>query len=367
MSATILLIFIGFLSLVGLGAWLRWVIEKSIQKRFQEASSKSIVENLESILTLAKNALKEETKHIGDALEGKEKNFKALVSELESQVKEYQQEIRTIENDRVVKFSEIISVTARLSTSTEKLNKILNTNNLRGQWGERIADDILKASGLTEGLHYQKNKQMEASPNRPDFTFALPDGRKLNLDVKFPISNLLKAEQTEDANEKRIALKTFETDVKNRIQEIAKKDYINPEEDTVDFAVLFVPSESVYAAIHSYCPDLFQLAESKKIVLAAPFSLIAILKIVLQSFRHFHFERKIKDIVVLIEKLSEDLSRFQDRFSGFDDQIMKLHKAYQEIAETSFKQIQSKINKIEKYKLGSESPEEVTLENPNSL
>ena len=351
-------------SLFILGLWIRFSIEKSIEKKFQDPSSHSIVQNLEAILALAKNALRDEAKHINEALDGKEKTFKTLVSDLEIQVKEYQREIRATEQDRAVKFSEIVSITSRLSSSTEKLNKVLNTNNLRGQWGERIADDILKTSGLVEGVHYKRNEQLETSTSRPDFTFFLPDESKLNLDVKFPISNLIKAEHIEDTIEKKQCLKSFEMDVKNRIQEIAKKDYISPEEGTVDFAVLFVPSESVYAAIHSYCPDLFQFAESKRVVLAAPFSLIAILKIVLQSFRHFHFEHRVKEIVVLIERLGEDLTRFQKRFSDFDDQIEKMRRAYDEIASTSFKQIQSKISKIEKHKLGSETIEAIEADNP---
>ena len=87
MSMVIPLIFIGFLSLIGLGIWMHMALEKSIQKRFQEASSNAIVQNLETILTLAKKTLQEETRNIGESLAGNEKNFKALVSELVSQVK----------------------------------------------------------------------------------------------------------------------------------------------------------------------------------------------------------------------------------------------------------------------------------------
>ncbi len=348
--------------LIGFAIWIKRSLEESIEKRFSEASGKVIHENLQSILALAGNTFEEKVKHVQSALLGNEKSVHALVSEIQSQVKTYQQEIKATEQDRAVKFSEILTVASRLNTSTEKLNKILNTNSLRGQWGERIADDILRTSGLLEGTHYLKNKQLDTSLNRPDFTFFLPDEHKINMDVKFPIANLAKAQETEEPSEQKRYLKEFEYDVKNRIQEIAKKDYINPDESTVDFAILFVPNESVYAVIHTSSPALISFAEERKVILAAPFTLIAILKVILQSFRHFYYEKRIRDIVALIEKLGDDLTRFKERFIGFDDQVRKLKKLYDEIADTSFKSIQSKITKIEQYKLGSDQKEGSTSE-----
>ncbi|PIQ86741.1 MAG: hypothetical protein COV74_03570 [Candidatus Omnitrophica bacterium CG11_big_fil_rev_8_21_14_0_20_45_26] len=338
---------------LGVAWWLRHSLEKSIQRRFEEGSAKAIRDNLESILALASSTLEEKTKHVHDALEGKEKTFQNLVSEVQSQIKTYQQELKSTEHDRTLKFSEIMTIASRLTQTTEKLSQTLNTNNLRGQWGERIADDILKSVGLIEGVHYQANQQLESNANRPDFTFFLPDEHKVNMDVKFPVANLIKAQETEDEGEQKKYLKDFESDVKNRVFEIAKRDYVNPEENTVDFAILFVPAESIYAAIHQHCRNIFDVAEDKKVILAAPFTLIAILKIILQSFRYFHYEKRLQDMVVLIEKLGDDLSRFKDRFELLDDYIEKLRKAYDEINETSFKKVKSKIAKIEQYKTGS--------------
>ncbi|MBI4388442.1 MAG: DNA recombination protein RmuC [Candidatus Omnitrophica bacterium] len=333
--------------------WAKYSFGRLIEKRFEEASSRAIRENIEAILAIASSTLEEKTKQIHETLSGNEKSIESLVAQVQAQVKNYQQEIKTTEQDRAVKFNEILTLTSRLTSSTDKLNRILSTNNLRGQWGERIADDILKSTGLLEGVHYQKNKQLDTNANRPDFTFFLPEGYKINMDVKFPITNLVKAQEIEEPSEQKKYLKDFETDVKNRIQEIVKRDYVNPAENTVDFAILFVPSESVYASIHATCADLFGYAEEKRVILAAPFTLIAILKVILQSFRHFYYEQKIRDIVSLIEKLGEDLVRFQDRFSGFETHIEKMRQAYQEIAKTSFQKIQSKIEQIKLHQSGA--------------
>lgn len=357
---------LGVLLITAFFVWVLRSFQASIEKQFEHLSAKTMRESIETILALTANSLEEKTRLIQELLAGNEKSVNTMVSEIQSQVKTYQQEIKSTEQDRVVKFSEIVNVASRLSLSTEKLGKILSTNNLRGQWGERIADDMMKTSGLLENTHYVKNKQLETSLNRPDFTFFLPDEHKINMDVKFPINNFMRAQETEDLAEQKRFLKDFETDVKSRIQELTKRDYINPEENTVDFAILFVPSESVYAAIYSNCSSIFEYAEERKIILAAPFTLIAILKIITQSFRHFFYERKIRDIVALIEKLGDDLERFGERFSGFDDQMKKMKKSYDEIAETSFKSIRSKIAKIEQYKLGAEKENPVQENEPEN-
>lgn len=350
-------IFFGLAGLLVFGAlfvWMKRSLERSIAERFGEAVASANKENIATVLTLARNTLGDESKFVRETALNSERAIQNLVSEIQSQVRNFEQGMRLTEQDRALKFGEVLSVTTRLAVSAEKLGKILSTNNLRGQWGERVAEDILKASGFIEGLHYVKNAQLETNANRPDFTFLLPDEHKVNMDVKFPMANLAKAQEIEDAQEQKRCLKDFELDVRGRIQELTKRDYVNPEESTVDFAILFVPSESVYAAIHAYCADLFEFAEEKRVVLAAPFSLVAILKIILQSFRHFHFEKKTRELVQLIEKLGEDLERFKGRFEDFDGQIKKLQKAYDEIAGASFQKIDSKIRQIERYKLGSQ-------------
>lgn len=343
-------------------------------QKLEQASANMVKDNLESILTLAGKSLEEKTTRIHENLSDKEQSFKSLISNVESLVKTYQQEIKATEKDRVGKFSELSTLLgeqkqaiSNLTNSASKLNQILHTNNLRGQWGERIAEDILKASGLIEGLHYQKNKQMETSTNRPDFTIFLPDQHKISLDVKFPISNLLKAQDSQDVSEQKRFISDFEQDVKKRIDEVAGRDYINPDEKTLDYAILFVPSESVYALIFTHCRKLFELSESKKVVLAAPFSLIAILKVINQSFQYFHFEEKIQEIVAVIQKLNDDLVRFKERFEGFGESIDQLKIEYDKIAKTSYQKISSKIDKIERYRKGETERKESIEDESNAL
>lgn len=82
--------------------------------------------------------------------------------------------------------SESSKSVSALSETTAKLNLALSSSQARGQWGEKMADDLLTAAGFLEGVQYKRQAQMSDGTARPDFTFVLPQNRVLNMDVKFP-------------------------------------------------------------------------------------------------------------------------------------------------------------------------------------
>ncbi len=95
---------------------------------------------------------------------------------------------------------------------------------------------------------------MDTSSDRPDFTFTLPQKLNLNMDVKFPLDNYLKyldaIDNQSDDSQKETYKKIFLQDVNKRINEIKGKNYINPEENTVDYVLMFLPNEQVYSFIN---------------------------------------------------------------------------------------------------------------------
>ena len=90
------------------------------------------------------------------------------------------------------RLAEVAAVGARLADTTQSLRQALASPQARGQWGERMADDVLRAAGLVEGINYRKQSRISGAGTIPDFTFMLPGGRVLHMDVKFPIDNYLR-------------------------------------------------------------------------------------------------------------------------------------------------------------------------------
>ena len=158
-----------------------------------------------------------------------------------------------------------------------------------------MADDVLRAAGLLEGVNYRKQRAI-AGGTIPDFTFLLPRDVELHMDVKFPVDNYLRhLEATTDA-ERDATCSAFLRDVRNRIKELASRGYADPT-TTPGFLLLFIPNESVYAFIQEHDGDARRHALAQGVVLCSPFTLFAVLGVVRQAVDCFLLERASDEIL----------------------------------------------------------------------
>ena len=232
------------------------------------------------------------------------------------------------------------------------MTSILGSNQERGQWGERMAEDIIAKCGLVEGINYQKQTK-DAGGTKPDFTFFLPDKHKVHMDVKFPFSNYEKMVAADDRNVKDQFKEEFLRDTKKRIKEIQNREYINPSDGTLDFVMLFIPNEQVYGFVQENSPGLIDEALAQKVVLCSPFTLYAMLSVIRQAFENFHYEKATKEIIKRIELFAKAYKMFKTRFEEIGNTVVKLEKQYNQLATTSFKELDTKIRRINEYKRGN--------------
>jgi len=280
------------------------------------------------------------------------------VASLKEELSKYQQMLRESQGDHARKFGSLENelknasvATQKLQETTVKLNNILGNVKLRGQWGERMAEDIIQYAGLIENINYLK-QNVNITATKPDFTFLLPQGYCINMDVKFPLDNYLQMVNATEGVQRDSYEKEFIKNVKDRIKEIQNRDYINPSENTLDFVLLFIPNEQVFGLIQEKMPDVMDFALKQKVVLCSPFTLYAMLSVVRQAHEHFRFEKDIKKIIELIEGFTRDYELFKNRFADLGSLIDKVGVQYTDITDKSFKKLDSKIQKIEDHKKG---------------
>ena len=229
--------------------------------------------------------------------------------------------VNQLEKDREGKFVELNThikaigeQTAALTTSTNTLRQALSSSQARGQWGERMADDLLRNIGFVEGMNYLKQATVRPSGSRPDFTFLLPRDLKLNMDVKFPFENYVRYLEAEDDGEKQRHKTSFLRDVRARIQEVTGKDYIDAGQGTVDYVLLFIPNEGVFAFIREEDPDMFETALKSKVVCCSPITLFVVLAIVRQAVDNFALEQTSNEIL-------SHLGQFRAQWDNFGKSI----------------------------------------------
>ena len=337
-------------------------------RKNDEAARLQMREDFRQLLDLAEAKFETERARQKGELEDKKTAVDGAVAQLADRLKSTEEMMRRFETDRAAKYGSLekglkdaADQTAKLASSTEGLRSLLDNSRARGQWGERMADDILRACGLQEGVQYLKNRALESSSSRPDFTFLLPDGKKLNMDVKFPLDNWLRFSHAATDDERTRFKKDFERDVKARIKEIQKRDYISPEEGTLDYVLLFIPNEQVYAFIQESFPGLVDEALAQKVVLCSPFTLYAVLGVVRQAFDHFHFTQAAQEVLKLIGQFAANYETFKGRFEQLGERLEKLRELYDEIESTSFKRLDASVQKIDRVRKGEEKPEPAKL------
>lgn len=330
---------------------------EELKGQFAAVSNEVFQSATDQFLKLAESRLATERVKADAGLEEKKKAVETSVSQLQERLKAYEKLMREFESDRSKKYGSLeeqlraaTETTKDLQATTEKLNNVLSNSRTRGQWGERMAEDILRASGLKKDLQYVHNRAQSTTSTRPDFTFFLPDKHKLHMDVKFPLDNYMLMVNANGGEDGERYKKDFLKDVKNRVKEIKDREYINPAEGTLDYVLLFIPNEQVYGFVLESLPGFIDEALAQKVILCSPFSLYAILAIIRQSFDNFHFSTATRDMVKHVATFQNDFDKFKSRFEKLGNQLDKTQEAYGEIAGASYKRLDQAVARIEKVK-----------------
>ncbi len=345
-----------FILLAGFAA-LFWLLNKISNKDTNSQKIEALVNqafgmSAQKIAEQSRQILAGEKETIHIDLENKQRAIEQLVKTIQLELGEHQDELRTLEKDRTSKFAELTTslemhrkLTDELKMSTQQLASVLSNNQLRGAWGERIILDLMQANGLIEGIHYLKQTKLATTTLRPDITLLLPNHRNVPVDVKFPYAEIQKMAAAESKAEKEVHLKQFAIDVKNKITKVAE--YINPAFETLDYAILFVPNEMVFSFLNQHFPELVDEAMSKKVIIVSPLTFLIVARTVIESYRNFMMEDKLRDIIQYIGEFVAEWGVFKDEFDKMGRALDTVRTSYDKLETTRTKGMDKKIQKIQ--------------------
>ncbi len=205
--------------------------DDSLEDKISRISSQALRNNTDQFLSLAKEVLGSQKNEIKIDLEGKKSAINELISEIRRDIRKNEERLARSDEERISSFSSLKKelenykeVTGDLKVSADRLKNLLSNNQMRGAFGEQIAENLMRMAGLVIGQDYLKNEKQQTENTRPDFTILLPDNTKINIDVKFPYASLVKSIESEDATEKKKHFLSFKQDVKNKIKQAYKKE-----------------------------------------------------------------------------------------------------------------------------------------------
>ncbi|HEX2784114.1 MAG TPA: DNA recombination protein RmuC [Ilumatobacteraceae bacterium] len=240
-------------------------------------------------------------------------------------------------------------ITQMLSSTTNSLREALASSNARGQWGERMAEDVLRLAGFHEGVNYHKRTAVEGEGRGiPDFTFLLPKGHVLFMDVKFPMAAYLKYLEAGTEAERSAHRAAFVRDVRARVRELARREYATTDDrSAIDNVLLFVPNETVSAFIHESDVGLIEEAMASNIVICSPLTLFAFLGVIRQAFDNFVIEETSQEILQLLGKFGQQWSKYTESVDKVKRGFDSLNRSFDELATTRRRALERPLNAIE--------------------
>jgi DNA recombination protein RmuC len=262
--------------------------------------------------------------------------------------------VRGLDADRRTAFGQLANELQRqhegldaLTENTRQLREALASQKVRGQWGERIAEDVLRLSGFLEGVNYLRQHTLADSGGRPDYTFLMPNGLVMHMDVKFPLDNYLRYLDADSELEQRRYRDQFLKDVRDRVRELTGRSYLDATTETVDCLLLFIPNEQVYAFVQEHDRKLLDDALRHKIVVCSPLTLYAVLAVVRQAVDNFRLEKTSNEILKLLADFSQQWEKYVVQLDKVKQRFDAVGKEYDTLMTTRHRMLQRQLDKVE--------------------
>jgi DNA recombination protein RmuC len=327
---------------------------QSVKDSFARLSLEALAKSTDEFLKLARARLESEREISASELAAKKNLIDQQLDRMNGELEKVSKIMLDLERDRIDKFGQLTThlqmageQTAALMQTTQSLREALASTKVRGQWGERMAEDVLRIAGFIENVNYLKQTTLDSGGSRPDFTFLLPRDLKLNMDVKFPLDNYLRYLEAESDAERVKFRDTFMRNVRDKIKEVTTRNYINAGDNTVDYVLLFIPNEHIYAFIHDQDSSLLDDGLRNKVIFCSPLTLFAILAVIRQAVDNFAIENTSKEILSLLGAFREQWAKFIEQLEKLGRRIGDVQKDYESLITTRRRQLERPLNKIE--------------------
>lgn len=300
----IILIIILVVIILGFG-----VILFVVNQRLRELKSSSAVELLKSDVTELSRGIIGLQQSMGDKLE---RNNMTMQTSMQKQLSESAKLVADV-TQRLAKLDETNRRVVDVADELKTLQNVLQNPKQRGVFGEYYLESVLGNILPTKNFQMQYKFSDGAIVDAVVF---LDKGQILSIDSKFSLENYNRMVEETRKPERELLLNKVRADLKSRIDETSK--YIRPSENTMEFAFMFIPSESLYydlligdVGTGSSARDLIEYAfRDKKVIIVSPTSFMAYLQTVLQGLRSLQIEEQAKDIQIRVGLLGQHIGRF---------------------------------------------------------
>ncbi len=295
----------------------------------------------------------------------------ALLSPLRDTIGRVERQVGALERDRAEQFGQLGERLSEVSRSTESLRSetatlatALNASSVRGAWGEVQLRRVLELSGLLARCDFDEQVtriSRHGATVRPDAVINLPGSRHVVVDSKAPMAHFLQAQgETVSDTERTELLAAHATALRRHVEQLAGKAYWSAFSRSPEVVVCFVPGEAILAAALADDPGLYEHALSRKVVLASPGTLFAVLRTIGAIWRQDSLEQNARELLALGQDLYARLTTLGGHVTTMGQSLARSVEQYNRFVGTLESRVFVTARRMHELHLASERP--ATLE-----
>ena len=308
-----------------------------LREAFKALSADALKQSAPEFLRLAEQSFGKFQEVAKGDLEKRQESIKVLVEPLKQQLETYQKNLQQSTASQsstlgeVKKQLELLSQqSASLASETQQFRMVLKSNQARGKWGEETLRRVVEAAGMS--AHCDFTEQATAGENRPDLVVRLPGERVIIVDAKVPDFDFINALEAADATKRAESLEAHAAKLRGTIKALADRDYPREFANALDYVVLFVPAESLFSAALEGDHDLIVWAAERRILLATPASLIALLRSVSVSWQQHAQTENAQKIASAAQEFYARVVKFTEHFEKIRAGLDRANSAFNDAA-----------------------------------
>ena len=290
--------------------------ERRLREAFQSLAAEALRDNRGAFLDLAKLSF-----------EGYQQPIAETLTRVDAKLGE-------AERDRIAAYAKLSEQVAALGSTTSTLARALRTPAVRGRWGEMQLRRVVELAGMLHRCDFDEQPELpiEGGRQRPDLVVHLPGGKQIVVDAKAPLEAFLNAQESPDDASRVEYFRAHARQVREHVEKLGSKAYWDSLDRSPEMVVLFLPGETLFAAALQQDLTLIEHGLEKRVLLASPITLIALLTTVAHSWRQEALTENYREVQRIGKEFYERLATFTERYDELRKKLDGAVQAYNEAA-----------------------------------
>lgn len=307
---------------------------QQLETQFQALAAQALNANNRNFLDLAKATLDSYQQQATGELETRRQAIDQLVIPLKESLQQVSGKIDQLEQARTGAYARLdeqlktlVQSQNMLQKETGNLARALHTPAVRGRWGEIQLRKVVEMAGMVNYCDFVEQESADSGRLRPDMIIRLPNGRNIVVDSKAPLQAYLESLESVDEEQRKNRLTHHARQIRSHLQQLSAKNYWEQFQPTPEFVVLFLPGETFFSAALAQDPGLIEAGVDRKVLLATPTTLIALLRSVAYGWQ----QEQLTENAAIISQLGRDI---HDRLAILNQHFIQMGKGLERAVES---------------------------------